>query len=746
MRIWRNGSPIFLTIIYIFAIYIFTQFQGKLIDYLTYYEIAHVAIKTNERAKRKISIISNIYVDNDTSVKLNYKRPDTARKDYWSNNTDSLNQFKANHIDDINGIIKAYNQTFEIRLKPSTKILSPESFINIYQGNNFATHLLSSFQNAHIYTGIVLGDSESSIIGSLLGPKFSAVLIYKNVVYHIEPINNYLKNSTKSYGPNPKVKSSRVIIYRDSDLRDIKLSSAYTNNDIIAKLKRRQAALVYKPKNILHPMFNQPYVKGIFQNESISIKRTKLLKKNDIIWTFKSINRALKSNIYSKTCSVNLVADHKYVQCMKEAGKNPVDEMIFHILAVDSIYRTVDFDGDKVADNIGFMVKNVTLFKDDNITGYKLNNYLINANDYLNSFSEYDWSGYCLSLAFTCRTFEEGILGLTWIADSDINGRAGGICQIRGFLEEDGKEYSFNTGIFTIMHKSKLVPQHISLITVTHELGHALGSYHDNVTQCLGDGPSQGTYLMFSEASTGGKRNNWLFSECSKEQITKVLRIKGTCLDGPECGNGVIDFGEECDCGPDETCEKWDPCCNPPNNRHFLLSVQDFNNYYEPPKLLVTNISNNTNMIRSIDNSLFYLQNISEDSKQENDFFKDFSNQNLAKHVLRNPKIENRTKQGRGCTLRRDKGYMCTPLNDECCNEFCQKMNPDSIFNNDSHNCKLSFNKRRNERLSDFLFQENQINHSHAMKLFKINFYFISLVPFWNIFLHHISYIFCFVP
>ncbi|CAK9295459.1 unnamed protein product [Gordionus sp. m RMFG-2023] len=187
-----------------------------------------------------ISIISNIYVENDTSAKLNYKIPNTDRNDYWNNNTNSVNKFITNHRNSIKGIIKAYNQTFKIRLKHSIKILSPESFINVYQGNEFTIHLLSSLQNAHIYTGIVFGDSKSSIIGSLLGSRFSAVIIYKNVMYNIEPITNNLKFSTKTYSPNPKGSSSRVIIYRDTDLKNIELSNAYTNNDVFTKLKRRK--------------------------------------------------------------------------------------------------------------------------------------------------------------------------------------------------------------------------------------------------------------------------------------------------------------------------------------------------------------------------------------------------------------------------------------------------------------------------------------------------------------------------
>ena len=38
-------------------------------------------------------------------------------------------------------------------------------------------------------------------------------------------------------------------------------------------------------------------------------------------------------------------------------------------------------------------------------------------------------------------------------------------------------------------------------------------------------------------------------------------------LEPVECGNGVVEEGEECDCGSNDTakCDMVDPCCNPGN-------------------------------------------------------------------------------------------------------------------------------------------------------------------------------------
>lgn len=73
---------------------------------------------------------------------------------------------------------------------------------------------------------------------------------------------------------------------------------------------------------------------------------------------------------------------------------------------------------------------------------------------------------------------------------------------------------------------------------------------------------------MYRKSNPGIYKNNRLFSECSKRRMGQVMHTlvnnpNKFCFkkfDGPLCGNGVLEKGEECDCGFDEDCTE--SCCH----------------------------------------------------------------------------------------------------------------------------------------------------------------------------------------
>ena len=90
----------------------------------------------------------------------------------------------------------------------------------------------------------------------------------------------------------------------------------------------------------------------------------------------------------------------------------------------------------------------------------------------------------------------------------------------------------------------------------------------ENNKACV-PGGEDGNYIMYARATSGDKKNNRAFSPCSLKSVREVLTAKARgavagCFREPKmalCGNGVVEEGEECDCGWEEDCEEM--CCWP---------------------------------------------------------------------------------------------------------------------------------------------------------------------------------------
>lgn len=160
-------------------------------------------------------------------------------------------------------------------------------------------------------------------------------------------------------------------------------------------------------------------------------------------------------------------------------------------------------------------------------------------------------------------------------------GSSGGICE-KSKLYSDGKKKSLNTGIITVQNYGSHVPPKVSHITFAHEVGHNFGSPHDSGMECtpgesknLGQ-KENGNYIMYARATSGDKLNNNKFSICSIRNISQVLEKKrNNCFvesGQPICGNGLVEQGEQCDCGYSDQCK--DECCydaNQPEDKKCKL-------------------------------------------------------------------------------------------------------------------------------------------------------------------------------
>lgn len=185
------------------------------------------------------------------------------------------------------------------------------------------------------------------------------------------------------------------------------------------------------------------------------------------------------------------------------------------------------------------------------------------------------------TLLTTCAT--GNAVGLAWL---------GAICQ-QGTTQQRNE---------TTASANVVVRTSTEWLVFAHETGHTFGAVHDCQANGCADGSAQrsqccplssnanncdasGRFIM--NPSTGNGITT--FSPCSVGNICSFLSRspqRSSCLTsnrgvvtitGSQCGNGIVEPGEECDCGGDQNC-RGNPCCNPTTCRFTTNSQCDFSN------------------------------------------------------------------------------------------------------------------------------------------------------------------------
>ncbi|XP_054626193.1 disintegrin and metalloproteinase domain-containing protein 10 [Dunckerocampus dactyliophorus] len=422
----------------------------------------------------------------------------------------------------------SHGRHFNLQMRRDTSVFSPDVIVDV-AGEE------TPIDMSYIYSGELLGENGTQTHGSLINGRFDGFIKTHQGTYFVEPAERYFKEKNETF---------HSVIYHEDNITfpfNHDFGGHYANQSVFERMRKYQAAAVDE-----HVKWGMSSLDEEQANGPVILRRKRAAGKEKTV------------------CQLFIQTDHLFHEFYK-TREAVIAQISSHVKAIDSIYQATNFNGIR---NIGFMVKrikiNTTANKYEHTNPFRFEN--IGVEKFLELSSEQNHNEYCLAYVFTNRDFDDGVLGLAWVADP--SGISGGICEKhRAFA--DGKSKSLNTGIITMKNYGSHVPTKVSHITFAHEVGHNFGSNHDSGLECTpGESPSQrakelGNYIMYARATSGDKLNNNKFSSCSIHNMSAVLaRRKDSCFvesGQPICGNGLVEDGEECDCGYSDECEE--SCC-----------------------------------------------------------------------------------------------------------------------------------------------------------------------------------------
>ena len=431
--------------------------------------------------------------------------------------------------DHINLSFTAFDREFNLRLKPDTKYLHDDLQLTV----DGQPHSKGHFKSIS-YIGRDDNDPKSKVHGHLAYGVFDGAIHTSDEIYYIEPAHRYFNDHESDF---------HSIIYRNSDVRPLQTST------------HPHSPCAMADQSVYHAMMNR--------KRSISLSK----KHNGKL----HVHKRQTPDTTKVSCKINVVGDHFFYNhvttstASQETRLVQAMSMIRNTVAFASnIFQRVDFNGDGVPDGIEIVIQNINVNATAPPSGIFADEFQ-SVTSLLQKFSENDWTAYCVSYLFTKRDFENGVLGLAYVADLSSNG---GICDQGGF--RNGKRQTLNTGIVTTINYNKPLTNAVIMLTFTHELGHNFGSEHDPATGTCS--PQDNKYIMTANANDGTKTNNYMFSTCSIQSMRPIVITRGQnsqtgCfrLADDNCGNYVVDDGEDCDCGIDIDTNgicNHDRCCN----------------------------------------------------------------------------------------------------------------------------------------------------------------------------------------
>lgn len=422
----------------------------------------------------------------------------------------------------------ALHRNFKLYLTSNTGLFTEDFKVVFVDKNGKEEDYDVQLQN--YFTGHVVGEEHSRVQAHIDGDEFSAHILSEESEYTIEPLWRFTNSAA----------DGSLLVYRSEDIKNLSRVSS-----------PKVCGYVHAEDNHLL----SDLLPGHEEHES-------------------PIRERRQAHDHRKnTCPLLLVADYRFFQHMGRGQESVTLNYLIELIdRVDDIYRNTTWDDE--FKGYGVQIEQIIINKEptkppsgreaSSWLHYNMENGNVKGKEawevkkLLEQFSAdiaTNASNVCLAHLFTYQDFDEGTLGLAYVAPSKPHA-LGGLCPKPYYPSSSAKKPSYlNTGLTSTKNYGKTILTKEADLVTTHELGHNFGAEHDpdNVRHCAPSDDQGGKFVMYPIAVSGDHVNNKRFSNCSKTSIGKTLRFKApTCFkerNSKVCGNSRVEEGEECDPG-----------------------------------------------------------------------------------------------------------------------------------------------------------------------------------------------------
>ncbi|CAL1585754.1 unnamed protein product [Knipowitschia caucasica] len=390
------------------------------------------------------------------------------------------------------------------------------------------------------YTGHVIGEEHSRVQAHIDGSEFSARILTNNGEFNIEPLWRFTAPP-----------DGRLLVYRSEDIKEL-------------RSQRHSPVCGYMTPSA--PLWSGEGGAAGERGE----------ERGETAWRVRRHVHDHRRN----TCALLLVADHRFFTNMGRGEESTTINYLIELIdRVDDIYRNTSWDAE--FSGYGVQIQQIIIEKSPtavlpgqnhfNMEGSPVSGRDVwDVKSLLEQFSvdvAENASNVCLAHLFTYQDFDDGTLGLAYVAPARPD-TPGGLCsKACPASSNTQKNMYLNTGLTSTKNYGKTILTKEADLVTTHELGHNFGAEHDpdKMAECAPRDDQGGKYVMYPIAVSGDHSNNKFFSSCSKRSILQRLRWKApSCFKVRTvnvCGNSRVEEGEECD--PGLTHLTTDPCCDP---------------------------------------------------------------------------------------------------------------------------------------------------------------------------------------